>query len=405
MSLQQSSNDDAEELRTAMVARLRADGVIRSEAVARAMSEVPRHLFAPEFSLADAYDPYRALVTRRDANGLATSSVSAPSIQATMLEQADVQPGMSVEEVGGGGYKAALIAELVGRHGRVVTVDIDPFVTDRSETFLQKAGYGQVNVVLADAEEPLKEHGPFDRIMVTVGAWDLSPAWTDQLAEGGVIVVPLRMRGITRSLALRRVGDHLVSESAQPCGFVRMQGGGAHDERLVLLRGTEVGLRFDEDPVPDTSALDGVLEQPKVEVWLSVTVGQQEPLDSLFLWLATSLPSFGHLSVDPEQDTKTVTPANRMACPAVVEGASFAYLSLRKVSEEPARYEVGAAGHGPAAGRLTGLIADQVKTWDTKYRHSADPVFTVHPAGTPDDRIPTGHVIDKRHSRVTISWP
>ncbi|WP_405021470.1 methyltransferase, FxLD system [Kitasatospora sp. NBC_00070] len=392
-------------MRSEMVNRLRAAGAVRSEAVASAMLTVPREVFAPEAELGVVYDAYRAVVTRRDGNGLATSSVSAPSVQASMLEQAGVRPGDRVLEVGSGGYNAALADELAGESGSVVTVDIDPFVTDRAERFLEQAGYNRVSVVLADGDEPLKEYGPFDRILVTVGAWDLSPAWTDQLAEDGVIVVPLRMRGITRSLALRRVGDHLVSESAQPCGFVRMQGGGAHDERLVLLRGTEIGLRFDEDPVPDTSALDGVLEQPKVEVWLSVTVGQQEPLDSLFLRLATSLPGFGHLSVDPEQDTKTVTPANRMACPAVVEGASFAYLSLRKVSEEPARYEVGAAGHGPAAARLTGLIAEQVKTWDTKYRSGPDPVFTVHPAGTPDDRLPAGHVIDKRHSRITISWP
>ncbi|MFJ9523120.1 methyltransferase, FxLD system [Kitasatospora sp. NPDC101801] len=393
-----------EVLRSEMVDRLRAEGAVRSDAVAEAMRTVPREMFAPEAELEAVYDASRAVVTRRDEHGLATSSVSAPSIQASMLEQAGVRPGDRVLEIGSGGYYAALLAELVGETGSVVTVDIDPFVTDRAARFLDQAGYSRVSVVLADGEEPLKEHGPFDRIVVTVGAWDLSRAWTDQLAEDGVIVVPLRMRGVTRSLALRRDGERLVSESARPCGFVRMQGGGAHDERLVLLRGEEVGLRFDEDPVPDTSGLEGVLDQPKVEVWLSVEVGEQEPLDSLFLWLVMDR-RFGQLSVNPKLDTKTVTPANKMACPAVVDGASLAYLSLRKVAEEPARYELGAAGHGPEAGRLTEVIAEQVKTWDTTHRYGADPVFTVQPAGTPDAELPSGYFIDKRNTRITISWP
>ncbi|WP_331730635.1 methyltransferase, FxLD system (plasmid) [Kitasatospora sp. NBC_00070] len=409
MSLQQDDRETAtgaEEFRTAMVAKLRQEGTIRSEAVARAMSVVPRHVFAPEFSLAQAYDPHQALVTRRDANGLATSSVSAPQIQAFMLEQADVQPGMSVEEIGGGGYNAALAAELAGSHGRVVTVDIDPFVTDRSEKFLGEAGYSRVDVVLADGNEPLEDYyGPFDRVIVTVGAWDLPPGWTGQLTEGGTITVPLRMRGITRSITFRQYDDHFVSTSAEVCGFVRMQGSGAHDERLVLLRGKEVGLRFDEDPVPDVSGLDGVLERAKSEQWSAVTVGQAEPFDSLYLWLATSLPGFGMLSVDPELDTKTVTPANRMACPAIADGESLAYLGLRRTTDEVPTYEFGAYGHGPDAERLIDLIGEQIAIWNEKQRGGPGPVFRAYPAGTPDDRLPDGHVIDKRHVRLIISWP
>jgi len=81
-----------------------------------------------------------------------------------------------------------------------------------------------VNVVLADAENGVSDHVPYDRIIVTVGAWDIPPAWVEQLAPGGRIVVPLRMRGLTRSLALDRDGDHLVSRSAMICGFVKIQG-------------------------------------------------------------------------------------------------------------------------------------------------------------------------------------
>ncbi|MFJ5608163.1 hypothetical protein ACIQCJ_02015 [Streptomyces sp. NPDC093221] len=74
--------------------------------------------------------------------------------------------------------------------------------------------------------------------MVTVGAWDVPPTWIDQLMPGGRLVVPLRMRGLTRSIAFTRVGDHLESESAKICGFVPMQGSTAHNEELPLVNGT-----------------------------------------------------------------------------------------------------------------------------------------------------------------------
>ncbi|MFE7558140.1 methyltransferase, FxLD system [Kitasatospora sp. NPDC057500] len=405
MSTLPKTDEPVEELRSAMVEALRADGTIRTDRVAAALLAVPRHIFAPEVPLTEAYEPVRALVTKRDEHGLVVSSVSAAQIQALMLEQADVRPGMRVEEIGSGGFNAALLAELVGPEGEVTTVDIDPFVTDRASRFLDEAGYSRVKVVLADASEPVAG-APFDRILVTVGAWDLPPAWTVGLAEGGTITVPLRMRGLTRSISFHRDGGRLVSVSAEVCGFVKMQGTGAHDEHLVLPRGTkEVGLRFDELDRPDTSRLAGVLETPRVERWTQVTVGNQEPFDSLYLWLAGALPGFGLISVDRTLDTGTVAPANRMACPLVVDGDSLAYLALRKIGDDPAVFEFGAHGFGPDGDRLADLIAEQVGVWTRRHRTGAGPVFTAYPAGTPDDQLPDGPVIDKRHVRLTITWP
>jgi protein-L-isoaspartate(D-aspartate) O-methyltransferase len=114
----------ADELRTAMVSSLREEGVIVSDAVAAALSTVPRHLFAPRETLEAAYAPHGTVVPRRDADGLLTSVISAPNIQAMMLEPAGIEPGMRVLEVGSGGYNAALIAELAGSDGQVTTVDV-----------------------------------------------------------------------------------------------------------------------------------------------------------------------------------------------------------------------------------------------------------------------------------------
>lgn len=72
------------------------------------------------------------------------------------------------------------------------------------------------------------------------------------------------MRGLTRSLALERDGNRLVSRSAMVCGFVKMQGAGAYEERLLPLRGTEIGLRFDGGWPDDPHLLDGVLGTERI---------------------------------------------------------------------------------------------------------------------------------------------
>ena len=136
---------------------------------------VPRHLFTPGEPLHRAY-ANDIVVTRTDSAGMPTSSVSAPGMQAVMLEQAQVRPGMRVLEIGSGGYNAALLAELAGPAGQVVTADIDPQVTARARDCLARAGYPQVTVMLADREYGVPGHAPYDRIIVTAGAWDIPRA-------------------------------------------------------------------------------------------------------------------------------------------------------------------------------------------------------------------------------------
>lgn len=122
----------AVDLREKMVGTLVSEGTIVSAQVEGAMRRVPRELFAPGVDLEEVYQLYNGVVTKRDKAGTSVSSVSAPQVQAHMLEQAEIAEGMNVLEIGSGGYNAALIKELVGRSGQVTTVDIDKDITDRA---------------------------------------------------------------------------------------------------------------------------------------------------------------------------------------------------------------------------------------------------------------------------------
>lgn len=394
----------ANALREAMVGELRRERDICSARVAEALRTVPRHLFSPEHPLETVYDANRSLVTKRDEHGLAISSVSAPWLQAMMLEQAQLGVGMRVLEVGSGGYNAALISELVGSEGSVTTVDIDPDVVDRAQRCLAAAGYDQVNVVLSDATGGVVEHAPYDRVIITAGAWDIPPAWQEQLVQGGRLVVPLRMRGLTRSIVFERQHGNLISRTYELCGFVPMQGAGEHRERLVALDGEAVSLRIDDRRQVDADILREALFQPRVQEWSTVTIGSGERFDGLHLWLAATLPVFGLLAAQQDAvDRGIVAHAWPLGMPTVFDGESFAYLSLRPVTPERRRFEFGVYGHGPRAKELANLMTRHIQSWDGS---SLSARIEVYPAGTPDDQLPEGAcVIDKKYTRVLISWP
>ncbi|WP_424535974.1 hypothetical protein ACOZ38_39175 [Sphaerisporangium viridialbum] len=213
----------ADELRGALAeqvaARHQALGLVLPAEIDRALRTVPRHLFTGDAELEAAYED-TAIITKRDERGISVSSVSAPWLQAMMLGQAELKPGDRVLEIGSGGYNAALIREVVGPTGLVTSVDIDLEITDRAKRCLADAGYTDVDVIPKDAEFPIEPGRTFDAIIVTVGSWDVPPAWPAQLAEGGRLVVPLRTKGMTRSWVLERQGTALVSRGQQTCGFV-----------------------------------------------------------------------------------------------------------------------------------------------------------------------------------------
>lgn len=394
----------AEELREAMIGALREMGAVRTERIAEVFRAVPRHLFTPGASLADAYDPRDAVHMKRDGQGRPISTVSSPQLQGSMLEQADIRPGMTALEIGSGGVNAAMMSWLAGPDGQITTMDIDSDVTKRARRLLDAAGYERVNVVLADAENGFPADAPYDRIMVTVGAWDIPPAWVDQVAPGGRLVVPLRMRGLTRSLELEREADHLVSRSGIICGFVAMQGAGANAEQVIPLRGSSVELRLDDgwpgEQLPD---LNGVLDTPRAEAWTGVTIGGMESFETLQLWLATTFPGFGKLYADDDQRFVLVDDGTMWFDSAVVDSDSVAYLTTRRVEQGVA--EFGAHAFGPSAADLAAAMAKQVRVWDREHRHGPSPTVGVWPLDTPDVRGPEGLVITKRHHRITISWP
>ena len=387
-----------EALRASMVDTIKQAGHARTASVEQALREVPRHRFVPKATIDDAY-ANTAVITKRADDGAALSCASVPTVVAMQLDQLDVQPGHRILEIGAGtGYNAALLATLAGPSGHITTVDIDPDVTAHARQALDETGHPEVRVITTDGSLGADEHAPYDRIIVTVGAFDIPPAWRDQLAPGGRLTVPLRWRGQTRSVTFVRDGDLLRSDSVRLCGFVPMIG---QDHELPghLDPAGLVTLYWDSDQDITLAALNGVLTQPKTPVWSTVTVGGSESFDGVWLRLTGTQPGTCRIAADPTAVTDELcTPAIPSRSPALVEHDSLAYLTFRRVDDGA---ELGAIGHGPTGQRLARRLCDEIRAWgDTR---TAEPVITTYPADTPNDQIGAAHVITKRWSRLVVS--
>ncbi|MGC9490829.1 MAG: protein-L-isoaspartate(D-aspartate) O-methyltransferase [Thermovirgaceae bacterium] len=166
---------------------------VRREEVLRACMDVPRHLFVRTQDESFAYEDYPLPIGYGQ-------TISQPYMVGRMTELLDVSPGLKVLEVGtGSGYQAAILAEL---GADVYTVERIPALARQAQKNLRSAGYDVV-VRFSDGCGGLREFAPYDRVLVTAAADRVHPEWEEQLAEGGKILVPIRVSFGTERLLLR----------------------------------------------------------------------------------------------------------------------------------------------------------------------------------------------------------
>ena len=188
---------------------------IRDERVLTAMVKVPREAFLPENVRAQAYSD-SALPIGHD------QTISQPFIVAFMTEQLRPQPTDRVLEIGTGtGYQSAILAELVKD---VYTIEIIEPLAKEASARLSRLGYGNAHVKVGDGFQGWPEVAPFDAIIVTCAPSKVPQPLTQQLKDGGRMIVPVGS-GLDQQLHLLEKKDGQLAERAiLPVRFVQMTG-------------------------------------------------------------------------------------------------------------------------------------------------------------------------------------
>jgi protein-L-isoaspartate(D-aspartate) O-methyltransferase len=416
--------DKTAPLQRALVEHLWQSGALTQPAVAAAFLAVPRHRFLPGVPPAEAYRD--DAIATKFAGSRPISSSSQPAIMAIMLEQLAPAPGQRVLEIGAGtGFNAALLGHLVGPTGRVIAVDIDEDIVEAARQHLEAARVENVQVVCADGGHGYAPGAPYDRVILTVGAWDIAPAWHKQLMPGGRLVLPLELgRGPQASVALDKAGRDagpgaplLVSRSVRECGFMRLRGAFAGPE-VELALGPEPGLllSLEHDPPASAETFYTWLAGPSQRIATGLEVEPRQALGELGLWLGLRAPNVCTLSAG-----EAVAESGLVPCLLRFEGRSALCVTLGlagagglcvlarapgSAQDEETPFHLEVQSHGASPQALADALLGHLAAWHAAGRPRArDLRLQVYPPAAPLAPLPRGALsVQKRWTRLVVDW-
>ena len=201
--------------RAEMVAVQLAGRGISDPRVLDVMGALPRQRFVPGRMAAQAYRDMPLSIAQGQ-------TISQPYMVALMTELLQLTGAERVLEIGtGSGYQTAILSRLARE---VITVErLEDLTLQACET-LSSLGVRNVNYSVSDGTLGNKHRAPYDRILVTAGAPSVPPALVEQLAEGGMLVIPVGSRTEQSLLRLRRQGGVVTEEKLTDCVFVPLVG-------------------------------------------------------------------------------------------------------------------------------------------------------------------------------------
>jgi protein-L-isoaspartate(D-aspartate) O-methyltransferase len=406
---------------------LKQSGCLSTPAVEAAFRAVPRHLFLPGIPLDKVYVD-EAIPTKYQ-DGLAISSSSQPAVMATMLEQLEVQAGHHVLEIGAGtGYNAALLATLAGEGGQVVTIDLDDDIVTDAKEHLKRAGFHHVRVVCGDGAFGYRDAAPYDRIILTVGTWDIAPSWIHQLKPGGRLLLPLVLRAnVQQVVAFERADTHLVSISVRAGGFMHLRGAGAGPQtQRPLGPTTGLVLGLEEPRAVDAQQIYAHLIGPHTDRAISLLVTPQDIWGGINLWLALHAPTMCYLAAMGVLAQQNVVPdlfgvtSTYQATLGLPEGTTLCVLvrsAARSANREPpGDIQTCMEGDTPAPTlsvrrfgpdeQLAERLIEHLSSWERAGRPSTTGLrIRAYPQEVPSTPSVGEIIITKRWTRLVLDWP
>ncbi len=202
-----------------LISYLKAEGVIRTERVERAMRAVDRALFVPSGQSSSAYADHPLPIG-------CGQTISAPHMVAIMAEELMAVEGQKVLEIGSGsGYHAAVVSRLILPGGKLYSVEVVPKLADIARENVRRAGVQNVEVMEGDGSIGHEKEAPYDRIYYTCAAPKVPDRVMGQVKDGGIVLAVVGPAYSTQRLVRYNISGGKVKEDPLTyCIFVPLVG-------------------------------------------------------------------------------------------------------------------------------------------------------------------------------------
>jgi len=203
--------------RRMMVMQLKSNKFAFAADVLDAISRVPRHLFCQPMYVNSAYEDVTLPIA-------AKQTISQPSTVARQMSLLELKPGEKVLEIGtGSGYQTAC---LVAFGVEVYSIERQKALFDITSALLKKLDINVKNIC-GDGYLGMPEYAPYDKIIVTAGAFQFPPKLMAQLKIGGMMIIPVEDKfGVSNMYRVKRVDEtQFAVDKLEKCSFVPMLSG------------------------------------------------------------------------------------------------------------------------------------------------------------------------------------
>ncbi|MBN2182304.1 MAG: protein-L-isoaspartate(D-aspartate) O-methyltransferase [Sedimentisphaerales bacterium] len=196
------------------------DRGINNERILAAMAKIPREEFVPDSHRTQSYHDGPLPI------GMG-QTISQPYIVALMTQELHINKDCTLLEIGtGSGYQTAVLGELAKK---VYTIEKLPELSDSARAVLGRLGYSNIEFFVGDGslgwpEEKLPQQGYFDRIMVTAAVPTIPQPLIQQLADGGLMVIPVGFSGVQELIVCEKRAGKLIERNICDVRFVKLYG-------------------------------------------------------------------------------------------------------------------------------------------------------------------------------------
>lgn len=209
---------DLERENEQLIEHIKSINYLKSKALENALREVPRHLFVPNNMKELAYTDTPLSIGH-------DQTISQPSTVVAMTEALNVKANQKILEIGtGSGWQAAILSFLIGKKGKVYSIEIIKELADFAKKNIKKLGIKNVEIIVKDGSEGLKEKSPFDRIIVTAASPEIPKHLIEQLKTGGMMVVPVGNLFLQEMYIIKKLKNKIEKKSIGNFAFVPLKG-------------------------------------------------------------------------------------------------------------------------------------------------------------------------------------